>query len=38
MPLSFMKKATDKAAEPGMRGKNDFSRGLRGKYARRRAD
>ena len=32
-----MKKATDKAAEPQMRGEYDFSRGARGKYARRYA-
>ena len=32
-----MKKATDKAAEPEMRGEYDFSRGVRGKYARRYA-
>ena len=32
-----MKKPTDKAAEPEMRGEYDFSRGVRGKYARRYA-
>ena len=32
-----MKKATDKATETEMRGEYDFSRGLRGKYARRYA-
>ena len=32
-----MKKATDKTVEPGMRGDYDFSRGVRGKYARRYA-
>jgi hypothetical protein len=32
-----MKKATDKAAGPGMRSEYDFSRGVRGKYARRYA-
>jgi hypothetical protein len=32
-----MKKATDKAAEPEMRAEYDFSRGVRGKYARRYA-
>ena len=32
-----MKKATDKTAEPEMRGEYDFSRGVRGKYARRYA-
>jgi len=32
-----MKKATDKAAEPELRGEYDFSRGVRGKYARRYA-
>ena len=32
-----MKKATDKTVEPGMRGEYDFSRGVRGKYARRYA-
>jgi hypothetical protein len=32
-----MKKATDKAAEPDMRSEYDFSRGVRGKYARRYA-
>jgi hypothetical protein len=32
-----MKKATDKAAEPEMRGEYDFSRGVRGKYVRRYA-
>ena len=31
------KKATDKAAEPEQRGEYDFSRGVRGKYARRYA-
>jgi len=30
-----MKQATDKAAEPKMRAEYDFSRGIRGKYARR---
>ncbi len=30
-----MKKASDKAAEPEMRDEYDFSRGVRGKYARR---
>jgi hypothetical protein len=30
-----MKKATDKAAEHEMRDEYDFSRGVRGKYARR---
>jgi hypothetical protein len=32
-----MKKAIDKAAEPEMRDEYDFSRGVRGKYARRYA-
>ena len=32
-----MKKATDKAAERETRGEYDFSRGVRGKYARRYA-
>ena len=32
-----MKKSTDKAAEPEIRGEYDFSRGVRGKYARRYA-
>jgi hypothetical protein len=32
-----MKKANEKAAEPEMRGEYDFSRGVRGKYARRYA-
>ena len=32
-----MKKATDAAAEPEMRPEYDFSRGVRGKYARRYA-
>ena len=32
-----MKKATDKAAAPEIRGEYDFSRGVRGKYARRYA-
>ena len=32
-----MKKATDEAAEPEMRAEYDFSRGVRGKYARRYA-
>lgn len=32
-----MKKATDKATEPEMRAEYDFSRGVRGKYARRYA-
>ncbi len=32
-----MKKPTDKAAEPAMRAEYDFSRGVRGKYARRYA-
>ena len=32
-----MKRATNKAAEPDMRGEYDFSRGVRGKYARRYA-
>jgi hypothetical protein len=32
-----MKKATDKAVEPEMRPEYDFSRGVRGKYARRYA-
>jgi hypothetical protein len=32
-----MKKATDKAAETEMRAEYDFSRGVRGKYARRYA-
>jgi hypothetical protein len=32
-----MKKATDKAAEPGMRAEYGFSQGVRGKYARRYA-
>jgi hypothetical protein len=32
-----MKKASDKAAEPEMRAEYDFSRGVRGKYARRYA-
>lgn len=32
-----MKKALDKAAEPDMRAEYDFSRGVRGKYARRYA-
>jgi len=32
-----MKKATDKTAEPEMRAEYDFSRGVRGKYARRYA-
>ena len=32
-----MKKAADKAAETEMRAEYDFSRGLRGKYARRYA-
>ena len=32
-----MKKATDKAAEPEMRAEYDFSRGVRGKNARRYA-
>ena len=30
-----MKKATNKPAEPDMRAEYDFSRGVRGKYARR---
>lgn len=30
-----MKKATDKTTEPEMRSEYDFSRGVRGKYARR---
>ncbi len=30
-----MKKTTDKPAEPEMREEYDFSRGIRGKYARR---
>ncbi len=30
-----MKKATDKTGETDMRGEYDFSRGVRGKYARR---
>jgi hypothetical protein len=30
-----MKKATDKTAQPEMRDEYDFSRGVRGKYARR---
>jgi hypothetical protein len=32
-----MKKAPDKAGEPEMRAEYDFSRGVRGKYARRYA-
>jgi hypothetical protein len=32
-----MKKTGNKAAEPGMRAEYDFSRGVRGKYARRYA-
>lgn len=32
-----MKKATDKASEAEMRAEYDFSRGVRGKYARRYA-
>ena len=32
-----MKKAPDKSAEPEMRAEYDFSRGVRGKYARRYA-
>ena len=32
-----MKKPTDKAAEPEMRDEYDFSRSVRGKYARRYA-
>lgn len=32
-----MKKATDKTAETEMRGEYDFTRGVRGKYARRYA-
>ncbi len=32
-----MKKATDKAAQAEMRAEYDFSRGVRGKYARRYA-
>jgi hypothetical protein len=32
-----MKKANEKAAEPEMRREYDFSRGVRGKYARRYA-
>jgi len=32
-----MKKTVEKAAEPGMRAEYDFSRGVRGKYARRYA-
>jgi hypothetical protein len=32
-----MKKASDKTAEPEMRGEYDFSHGVRGKYARRYA-
>ena len=32
-----IKKATDKAAESEMRGEYGFSRGIRGKYARRYA-
>ncbi|MEK7674331.1 MAG: hypothetical protein AAB676_00675 [Verrucomicrobiota bacterium] len=32
-----MKKATDKTAGPEMRAEYDFSRGVRGKYARRYA-
>ena len=32
-----MKKATDKAAEPGMQAEYDFSRGVRGKHGRRYA-
>jgi hypothetical protein len=32
-----MRKPTDKAAEPEMRAEYDFSRGVRGKYARRYA-
>ena len=32
-----MKKLTDKAAEPALRDEYDFSRGVRGKYARRYA-
>src|SRR5436190_22112463 len=31
----IMKKASDKKAEPEMRAEYDFSRGVRGKYARR---
>ena len=30
-----MKKATNKTGEPAMRPEYDFSRGVRGKYARR---
>lgn len=32
-----MKKPTDKAAEPALREEHDFSRGVRGKHARRYA-
>jgi hypothetical protein len=32
-----MKKPTDKAAEPALRDEYDFSRGVRGKHARRYA-
>ena len=32
-----MKKATNKAVEPELRGEYDFARGVRGKYARRYA-
>ena len=32
-----MKKPTDKAAEPEMRGEYDFSQGVRGRHARRYA-
>jgi len=32
-----MKKATDKAAEPEMQAEYDFSRGVRGRHARRHA-
>jgi hypothetical protein len=32
-----MKRTTDKEREPGMRAEYDFSRGVRGKYARRYA-
>jgi hypothetical protein len=33
-----MKKASDRKAEPDMRPEYDFSRGVRGKYARRYAE